>query len=110
MVRFFPLRKRAWVPTAGTDDDRKPTNSVAPVVSGTGTIGEVLSCAPGTWARAVYNRFTYQWQRAGVDISGATASTYTLVGADSGVNVRCVVTAYNVSGFASANSNNKAVS
>lgn len=107
-MRFWPLRRRAWVPTAGTDADRAPTNSVAPVVSGTGEVDETLSCTRGTWVRAV--RYTYQWQSDGEDVDGETSTTYVVREDDVGVNVRCVVTAHNVSGHNAANSNNKAVS
>jgi hypothetical protein len=36
--------------------------------------------------------FSYQWERDGVDIGGATASTYTLVGADVGAAISFTVT------------------
>ena len=82
-----------------------PSNSVAPVVSGTATNGQTLSSTTGTWAGVPTPTFTYQWQRAGSNISGATSSTYTLVNADVGSAIRCVVTATNVVSAVSANSN-----
>jgi hypothetical protein len=82
-----------------------PSNTVAPVASGTPTTGQNLSCTTGTWTGSPTPTYTYQWQRAGVNIGGATASTYTLVEADEGNAIRCVVTATNASGSASANSN-----
>lgn len=48
---------------------------------------------------------TYQWKRGGVDIGSATASTYTLVAADSGQNITCVVSI----GAANATSNTLAI-
>jgi hypothetical protein len=85
-----------------------PVNTVAPAVTGTGTVGQTLTCSPGTWTTGTSGT-NYQWQRNGVAISGAQNSTYVLVGADSGTSVRCVVTVINSFGRASANSNAVAV-
>lgn len=82
-----------------------PVNTVAPVVSGTATRGQTLSSTTGTWTGAPTPTFTYQWQRAGSNISGETSSTYTLVTADVGNAIQCVVTATNVVAAVSANSN-----
>ena len=82
-----------------------PVNTVAPVVSGTATVGQTLSSTTGTWTGAPDPTFGYQWQRAGSNIGGATSSTYTLVNADAGSAIRCVVTATNVVSAVSANSN-----
>jgi hypothetical protein len=80
-----------------------PVNTVAPVVTGTGYVGFTLTTTDGTWTGSP--TFAYQWQRSGVDIGGATSSTYVVTLADEGVPVRCVVTATNGDGSASANSN-----
>lgn len=88
-----------------------PSNTVAPVASGSTTIGSAVSTTNGTWADAGSPTFTYQWQRDvlgnGVytNIATATASTYTLVALDDACNVRCVVTDTDVVGATSANSN-----
>jgi hypothetical protein len=90
----------------GNSYGSKPVNTVAPVVSGTATVGQTLSTTNGTWTAApAITSFTYQWQRDSVNISGATSSTYVLVAADIGTQVRCVVTAINPVGSTSANSN-----
>ena len=81
-----------------------PTNSAAPVVTGTGAVGQTLSTTNGTWNNSPTS-YTYQWQRSGVNISGATLSTYLLVGADATTLVGCVVTASNSGGSASTGSN-----
>jgi len=87
-----------------------PVNTVAPVVSGSGVIGQTLTTTNGTWtANPSSITYAYQWQRDGSPISGATSSTYLLVYADRGANVRCVVTATNVIGSTDANSNAIAV-
>jgi len=85
-----------------------PVNTVAPVVSGTATVGQTLSTTNGTWTGAPAPTFTYQWQRNNVNISSATNSTYLLVEADYNNPIRCVVTATNALGSASANSNSTA--
>ena len=82
-----------------------PVNIVAPAVSGTATAGQVLTSTTGSWTGTPTLTYAYRWQRAGVDISGATSSTYTLVSGDTGSAIRCVVTATNAVGSASANSN-----
>lgn len=92
----------------GTVIEPAPTNSVAPAVTGTATVGQVLTTDNGTWAHmgGFSPTFTYQWQRAGVNIGGATSGTYTLVDADDALAIRCVVTAHNTNASsASANSN-----
>jgi hypothetical protein len=71
-----------------------PWNTVAPVASGTLVVGSVLSCTTGTWTKSPTS-YADQWQRDGVNISGATVSTYTTVTADIGKLVRCIVTATN---------------
>ena len=85
--------------------DSAPVNTVAPVVSGTATVGQALSTTDGTWTGTATITFTYQWQRNGVNISSATNSTYTLVAADASNPIRCVVTGTNAVGNSSANSN-----
>jgi len=85
-----------------------PVNTVAPVVSGSATTGSTLTTTDGTWEGAPAPTFSYQWQRDGSNISGATSSTYVLVNADAGSTVRCVVTATNPLGSVSANSNSTA--
>lgn len=85
-----------------------PINTVAPVVSGTASVGSTLSTTNGTWTGAPAPTFTYQWQRSGSDIGGATSSTYVIQTADAGSTLRCVVTATNSVGAVSANSNSTA--
>jgi hypothetical protein len=58
-------------------------------ISGTPEVGQVLTAVlVGTGGSG----FTYQWTRNGVDIGGATSSTYTVVLADEGTTIRVVVT------------------
>lgn len=81
-----------------------PTNTAAPVATGTGTVGQTLTTTNGTWTFTPTS-FRYRWFRGGVGIPGATASTYVLVTADSGNLVSCRVAAYNALGENSAQSN-----
>lgn len=85
-----------------------PVNTVAPVVSGTATVGQTLTTTNGTWTGVPTPTFTYQWQRVTTNISGATSSTYVLVDADAGSTIRCVVTGTNAVSAVSANSNSTA--
>lgn len=78
-------------------------------IVGTPTVGETLGVSV---ARTGYPSPTiaYQWTRDGVDISGATSSTYTLVGADDGANVGVDIVLTNSEGSDSGASNEVAVS
>ena len=82
-----------------------PTNTVAPVVSGTETEGETLSCTEGTWAGEGSITYAYQWRRDGSNIGGATSATYDLTGDDVDAMIDCRVTATDDNGAASVNSN-----
>lgn len=70
-----------------------PTASANPAITGTPSVGSMLSCSNGTWTNAP--TFTYEWLRNGTPISAATTNTYTLVIADEGKAVQCRVTAAN---------------
>lgn len=85
-----------------------PSNSVSPAVSGSTTQGQTLTCSTGTWDTndAFLGTYSYQWTRAGSDISGATSSTYTTVVADVGNAVACKVTATNNRGATTVTSSN----
>lgn len=90
---------------AGGGGGIPPSNTVAPVISGTAVVGQTLSSTTGTWIGTPIPTYTYQWYRGANPISGATSSTYTLVQADATFSVTCVVTATNPAGIASATSN-----
>lgn len=85
-----------------------PVNEVLPAVTGTAGAGNVLTSTSGLWSFDPDDglpAYTYQWQRDGVDISGATASTYTQTTPDEGTDVTCNVTATNTAGARTATSN-----
>ena len=80
-----------------------PPNTAPPTISGQAVVGQTLTASQGTWTGTGLT-FAYQWRRcdtAGAncaDISGATATTYVLVAADSGKTIRVEVTAKNTTG------------
>lgn len=79
-----------------------PTNTVLPAISGTLTVGQVLTAFPGEWTGAP--TFTYQWKNEGANIVGATSKTYTLQSSDEGDNITVAVTGTNSAGNATATS------
>lgn len=85
-----------------------PSNSVAPSISGSTTQGQTLTCATGTWDTndAYLGSYTYQWTRAGSNISGATSSTYSTVVEDVGNAIACKVTSTNNRGGTTVTSSN----
>lgn len=85
-----------------TGSEAAPTNTVLPAISGTLTVGQVLTAYEGVWTGAP--AFTYQWKNEGVNISGATSRTYTLQATDEGDNITVTVTGTNSAGSASATS------
>jgi hypothetical protein len=85
-----------------------PVNVVAPTVTGTVVQGTELACSAGIWSQIPFS-FTYQWQRDGVDIGGATSQTYTTGGSDHGKAIGCVVTAHNAFGASSATASSNTI-
>ncbi|RWR19636.1 carboxypeptidase regulatory-like domain-containing protein, partial [Microbacterium enclense] len=55
-------------------------------------MGSTLTASPGAWS-PVPDSLTYQWNRGGAAISGATGSTYTVAAADVGRAITVSVTA-----------------
>ena len=80
-----------------------PVNSTLPVISGSTTVGSVLTTTNGTWTNSPTS-FAYQWTRGATNI-GTNANTYTLVVADTNQNITCEVTATNAGGSTPATSN-----
>lgn len=92
-----------------TTGNTLPVNTVLPVISGTITEDETLSVTDGTWTGTPSPTFAYQWRRdtgSGFNnIGSATNNTYTLVTADVGADINCVVTATNIVGSVNATAN-----
>jgi hypothetical protein len=86
-----------------------PVNTAPPQVTGTTTQGNALSTTSGTWS-GTPTSYSYQWRDCDAsganctNISGATATGYTLASTDVGHTLRAVVTATNAGGNTSASS------
>ncbi len=86
-----------------------PKATALPAVSGLAQVGEQLSATAGTWSGGAQT-FSFQWQGCNtdgtgcVDITGATAKTYTARSEDAGRVLRVKVTAKSLSGSTTASS------
>lgn len=85
-----------------------PTNTGLPMVSGASEQGGLLSCSDGEWTGNP-DMWGFQWTLDGAPIDGEVASTHSIVEPVGG-QLRCVVTAFNGDGFATATSAPIAVS
>lgn len=90
-----------------------PYNTVAPAVTGTTTVGQILTNTTGTWAGDATITFVRQWQSGNntdqndpswANLSG-TGATFTLTSGQLGKRIRCRVTATNSEGSTVAFSN-----
>src|SRR5680860_174614 len=86
----------------------KPINIEAPQLTGTPEVGETLTCSQGTWENEP-SEYDYAWRRNGAVIGGQTATSYAVQAADAGGTLRCEVTATNVDGSNTAQSNSVVV-
>jgi hypothetical protein len=84
----------ATAESAATTVQADPVISGSPTISGTETVGSTLTATAASVTGTPTPTRTWQWQRSAngttgwTDISGATASTYTLVSADEDNYVR----------------------
>lgn len=79
-----------------------PYVTVIPAITGVATVGSVLTLGTGTWSGDATITYTYAWYANNVQISGAAASTYTLLTAQLGKRITGRVTASNDSGNATS--------
>lgn len=87
-----------------------PTNSVAPVASGTVHVGDTVSATTGTWTHqgGTIATYAYQWQDSAdgstgwANIAAATASSYAIAAGELDKYLRCNVTATNSGGPSAA--------
>lgn len=86
-----------------------PTNTAQPTISGTAQQGHTLTASNDSWTGGPTSH-SYQWQDCDssgqrcTNITGGSASAYTLSGTDVGHTVRVAVTASNARGSATATS------
>ncbi len=80
-----------------------PLNTAVPVIAGTPTVGQILSCSTGAWSYTPTS-YAYQWLADGSALAGQTGATHTIAAADAGHALTCQVTATNPGGTASATS------
>ena len=87
-----------------------PSNTTAPVVTGTPQVGQTLTASQGTWNGGPTS-FSHQWQSATTsvgpfaDIAGATSNSFAVTSAQQFLYLRAVVTASNAQGSSAAPSN-----
>lgn len=79
------------VSSAATAAVLNQMTKATPTIAGNTTIGSVLTATPGSWTPSA-TTLSYQWYRNGTAISGATATTYTLVTADDTTTITVTVT------------------
>lgn len=86
-----------------------PVNTVAPAITGTLEVDEVLTTTDGTWTGSP--TFAYQWQVSAngtsgwSDVESETGATYTLVSDDETKFFRAIVTATTTAASVEAISN-----
>jgi len=96
-------------PTDAISGDAAPRSTSKPTISGKPQVGETLMADPGKWAEGP-SSFAFQWQlcdKSGAsckDISGATGKTYGVRSSDKDNTIRVEVTAKNLVGSTTANS------
>ena len=85
-----------------------PSNTVAPAISGSATVGTTVTSNAGTWntANSCPTTYTYQWARGTggsyTNISGATSASYIVTPTDAGQTLQVIVTAVSSSGSTTA--------
>lgn len=82
-----------------------PTNSAAPAITGTPTVGQTLTVSNGTWAGVPAVTYARQWYADGVALDGKTATTLVLASEHEGAVITAIVTATNAVGSLSVESN-----
>lgn len=104
-------KRRSYANYAGFVDAEsgvpaKPANTIAPALTGTATVGSVLSVDDGTWTgNPLPTSFTYRWFADGLMIAGAKEATYTLTADEVGSVITAMVYTTTIAGGGAAESN-----
>jgi hypothetical protein len=97
---FYSLITTTWRVAEAVRIGLPPAPTVAPVLTGTPTVGLTLTCSTGTWLYAPTS-YAYSWHVDGVaNPELGSASTLVLTGGMVGSAITCVVTATNAAGSA----------
>lgn len=100
----YDLTPAMYIEFTTTDEqpnlDEPPVNTIAPVLTGSAVIGNVLTCNVGTWTGIPTPTITHQWYANNVAISGETGTTLTTTGRSAGEVIKCRETATNGLGTA----------
>ena len=80
-----------------------PTNSKAPLITGSAVVGMQVTCSQGRWT-GIPTAYAYQWKRDGTNL--ATGAHYLIVAGDVGHTLSCVVSASNKYGASNATASN----
>jgi hypothetical protein len=87
-----------------------PTNHALPTISGTPTVGQVLTASPGSWNGTTPITFSYTWKQCDANGSACKnvpnngSSTFTLVSTNTGNRMRVRVKATNADGASEVSS------
>lgn len=79
-----------------------PSLVTPPSLAGSGRPGEALGVDPGAWQGIPAPTLALQWLREGVEISGATGTSYLPGDEDDGLGITCRITARNAAGVVTA--------
>lgn len=90
--------------TINADALAVPVITGVPTISGTADVGEVLTATAASVSGNPPPSTTWQWERDGTPIGGATSSTYTVVLADENAAITVVQTETNTQGSDTAES------
>ncbi len=87
-------------PFLASDPGTGPLPAVAPLIDGIAVHGETLTALPGLWIHEAGDPpvIAGVWRRNGIDIAGATGSTYVVNQADGGETITYAATATNAAG------------
>jgi hypothetical protein len=101
---FMLAFQQEEIVVAPTSAGTAPYVTAIPTITGTATVGQVLTAVNGTWAGDVTITYSYQWYANNIAIAAGTSGTYTLLSAQLGKRITVRVNASNNSGTASATS------